>query len=150
MANLLEVVFEGICKNDVVQLLLRLVPNIENIVNVQCTEDIELLGEQGLNIKSLGSTLNIDGNLSVLIELKNMKAGELSLCDVLLRIVKYEGAFDIDFNFDIGKQKNKDVVLVMKSLHNFAKDIAADFKISNFFGGIEPASDKSSRYFSGP
>ena len=147
MTNLLEIVFEGINKGYIIQTLIRLISDAKCIVGVECTENTELMYDGKLNMKALESALNFNGDVSILIKLQDMKAGNAILPSVLLRLVKYDDQFDIDFNFDASELKNLEVTLLMKYLHIYAKEIARDFNIENFFGGMEPASDKSTRYF---
>lgn len=147
MTNLFEVVFERVNKTYVVQILIRLISDAKRIVGVECTEDIALMDDGQLNMESLESVLSFNGDVSILIELDDMKAGNAILPSVLLRLVKYDDQFDVDFNFDADELKNMDVALLMTYLHSYVKDVAKECNVGHFFGGMEPASDKSTRYF---
>lgn len=147
MTNLFEVVFEGVNKTYVVQILTRLISDAKRIIGVECTEDIALMGEGQLDIEALESVLNFNGDVSILIKLQEMKAGNAILPSVLLRLVKYDDQFDVDFNFDADELKNMNVALLMRHLHSYAQEVAGECNVGNFFGGMEPASDKSTRYF---
>ena len=147
MTNIFEVVFERVDKCHVVQVLTRIISGAKCIISVECTENIVLMNEGHLNIKGFESILNFNGDVSILIRLEDMKAGNVTLPSVLLRLVKYNELFDVDFNFDVDELKNTNAALVMSQLHGYAKQISGNFNVWNFFGGMEPAADKNTRYF---
>lgn len=145
MENLFEVVFESVSKDRVVQLLIHLISCASQSIEIECTENIALMVNGRLSVEGLESVLHFNGDLCVLIRLQQMKAGSVVLPKVLLRLVKYGDSYDVDFNFDLSEPKN--VPLSMKYLHMFAIEIAKDFEAKNIFGGMEPASDDNTRYF---
>lgn len=147
MSSLFEVVFENIIKSRVIQLLLFLISCAERVNDVQSSEDIKLFTSGELDEKALESVLNFKGDISVLINLGNMNLGGLVLPRILLRLVKYDDKFDIDFNFDTNELQNMGMTSLVKELHNRAKYIARDYEVATFFGGMEPASDVDTRYF---
>lgn len=146
MSSLLEVVFENVLKTKVTQLLMLLVAT-SRIVNVQCTEDIELMNEGKLDVNSLSSLLSFDGDVSALVSLNDMNIGSITLPSVLLRLVKYGDHYDIDFNFDSEEVEKIDMTALVEELHHHAKRIAGDHSMPEFFCGMEPASDEDTRYF---
>ena len=147
MASLFEVVFENIVKSGVIQLLLFLISCAERVINIQCSENVELSTSGELDEKFLESVLNYDGDISVVINLGNVNFGSLVLPKVLLRLVKYDNQFDIDFNFDTNDLQNMGMTDLAKELHTHTKYIAKEYEVATFFGGIEPASDVDTRYF---
>nr|WP_321442958.1 hypothetical protein [uncultured Cohaesibacter sp.] len=147
MSVLLEVVFENIQKTKVVQLFMLLVMASIRVVNVQCSEDADLMKEDELDVDSLSSLLNFDGDVSVLVGLNDMNIGDVTLPNVLLRLVKYGDCYDIDFNFDTEEVENTDMAELVAELHHHAQQIAAEHCMAEFFCGMEPASDEYTRYF---
>lgn len=147
MSSLLEVVFEGVLKTKVIQLLMLLVTASRRIIDVQCSEDIELMNDGELNLDSLSCLLSFNGDVSALISLDDMSIGSITLPNVLLRLVKYGEHYDIDFNFDSGEIKNIDMAELVTELHHHARWIARDHSMAEFFCGMEPASDEDTRYF---
>lgn len=147
MKNLHEVVFEGVNKSDVSQILNRLVVDAEHIIDVDCTENIALISDGKIDTTSLELILSLNEPLTIFIKLKELKFDDFTLPLVLLRLVKYDGKIDVDFSFDTNKIKNMDVGLLMKYLHSFAKKVASECNVRNFFGGMEPAADEYTRYF---
>lgn len=147
MNNLFEVVFEGIDRNCVVRFLLHFISSSKQIISITCSENVVFMEGGVLNAEGLESVININEDMCVLIKLQDMKASSVLVPDVLLRLVKYGEEFDVDFSFDASKLKNIDEPLITKHLHAFAEEMAKDVKLKNFFGGMEPASDESTRYF---
>jgi hypothetical protein len=82
----------------------------------------------------------------MLVNICNLKVGEIVISSVLVRVLKYEGVFDIDFSFD-----ENDVVLrgqaAVDVLLTYSKEMADKFEVANCFYGVEPASDEDTRFF---
>lgn len=64
-----------------------------------------------------------------------------------LRLFFYDGKYDIDFNFDLLNQVASDQKILIEEVHSYTKKIANKFNITAYFGGLEPAIDKNTRYF---
>lgn len=147
MSSLFEVVFENIVKSNVIRLLTILIEGAGRIDNAQCSEDIKLIAEGKLDITRLISVLNFQGDVTLLINLDDLKIGGVILPRVLLRLVKYGEQYDVDFNFDVNDLEDVRMMYLVTELHVYAKEMARDHDMETFFGGMEPASDESSRYF---
>lgn len=149
MTNLIEVVFEKIDKGCVMQLLSLLILNAKNVTEVQCSEDVELFVNGNISDEAFNRFLDFDGGICALINLQAMKVGDITLPNVLLRLVKYEDLYDIDFNFDPNELESISMMNLVAELHRHVKDIALKYKVGNLYGGLEPASDEDTRYFTG-
>lgn len=147
MSSFFEVVFENVFKRNVGRLLLLLIAGAGRIVNVQCSEDIRLIDSGELDASALNSLLNFQGDVTLSINLSDLKFGGVIIPNALLRLVKYGELYDIDFNFDPDEFKDVARMSLVKQLHDHAKEVAIDSEIDTFFGGMEPASDKDTRYF---
>ena len=149
MMKIFEVVFEDVVRTYVTQLCNKLVTDAERMTGIECTENIPLAMNGRLNLKAMENFLSFNGNASALIKLQSVRIEDVILPSVLLRVVKYGNQFDVDFNFDIDALKNPDTKLWMNYMHDYAKSTAKEFKVRQFFGGMEPAFDVESRYFTG-
>lgn len=147
MSSILEVVFERVTKSCVIQLLSLLIKNVEEISSIQCSEKVELFVNDGLSKEAIDQFLRFDGEIIALFNLKAMKLRDIVLPNVQLRLVKYENEYDIDFNFDCNEIENTSTAVLIDELHAQAKDFACKFDIASFYGGMEPASDEDTRYF---
>ena len=145
--NLYEVVFESVDRNSFPSLLTAIVANSDNIANVDCTEGVVL--PSMLQIRS-GDVMHLfqesaDGCIS--IGLLDVNIGAAILPSLLLRCVKYGTQFDLDFSFELDDSDEGNVVNLMKILQDWIIGLAKDINVKSFFGGMEPASDKETRYF---
>lgn len=147
MSSLFEVVFENVEKSNISQLLMTLVTSAKQIVSTQCSEDIAIIEGGRLSSKILDSALNFEGNLIVLFNLQELKIRGIVLPKVLLRIVKYADQYDIDFSFDESEFKNQNLMSLIPELQSYANELAINYGIRSVFGGMEPASDENTRYF---
>jgi hypothetical protein len=90
--------------------------------------------------------MSFEGEVCVLVNVRNLKIMELIIGSVLVRILKYDGVFDIDLSFD-----ENDVGLrgraVLDALLTYSKEMADKFEVANCFYGVEPASDEDTRFF---
>ena len=147
MSSLIEVVFENIAKRNATQLLMTLITSAKQTVSTQCSEDVAIMDGEKLNTIILNSALNYKDNLTALFNLRELKVGGTVLPKVLLRLVKYADQYDIDFNFDKSGLDNQNLMPLITELQNFANNLATDYDVKNVFGGMEPASDEDTRYF---
>ncbi len=147
MSNLIEVVFENVPKANVSQLFLYLVHSAKHIVSVEISENIELLDEGKLNEQTVESLINFSGDVATLIKLKGINLDGVVLPLVLLRLLKYNDLYDVDFSFDYAELKHVDILKLIKSLHISTSCLAKENGVKNWFSGMEPASDESTRYF---
>ncbi len=147
MSNLFEVVFEDIPKSKVIPLLLSLIASSNRVINTRCSGGISFMDGDKISTSILESVLNFEGDISMLFDLQDMHVGSIDLPKVLLRLVKYTDKYDIDFNFDESEIDNKYIQSLIAELHDCAKKLASDYNIQNFFGGMEPALDEDTRYF---
>jgi hypothetical protein len=147
MSNLIEVVFENVSKVNVSQLLLCLVYSAKCIISADISEDIELLNEGKLKKQAVESLISFSGDITALIKLEEMKINGIVLPLVLLRLVKYNDLYDIDFNFDRAELKHIDMSKLIKALHISTSSLAKENDVKNWFAGMEPASDENTRYF---
>lgn len=132
MSKIVEVVFEDVDKTDVRQFLETILSNSEKIESIECIEDVTFLNDGEL-ANSISELFRVDKDISLLVNLKSMKIGNITLSEILLRLVKYENKYDIDFSFDVEKIASITIELLFNELHLFAKRIVAIYKINSFF-----------------
>ena len=148
MAELLEVVLEDILRSKVCQLLMDLLEHAGQIIEIQCSEPIKLSSKTDISEDEIESFLSLSNDASLIIKLAHLNLAGSIIPSVLLRLVKYNDQFDIDFNFhesDIAEG----ATALMKKLQLYISDLGKEYQVSGWFGGIEPASDEETRYFTG-
>ena len=146
MADLLEVVFEGVSKDKAVGLFMALLSGSLNLSVVSCPEDIKLTDGIELDKSVLNSLVNIE-DLALLINVDTLKLEHINLSNVLIRLTKYEKLFDIDFNIDIDNCRNINKKTFIRELQNVVSKLAGNHQITSYFAGMEPATDEDTRYF---
>lgn len=146
MTELLEVVLENILRPKVYHLLIVLLKNAGKIVDVQCSETLKL-SESGISEGDIDAFINIPNDACLLIKLSDLQIAGTIIPSVLLRLVKYGDQFDIDFNFDESDVKGIGTTALMKKFHAYITELGEGHEVAHWFGGLEPASDEDTRYF---
>ena len=147
MDSIIEVVFENIEKNSVKKILNFFIDRSFAIISVSCSEQLDI-SENNIFISSgLNCFLELNTDASVFIEVKTMILKEIVFPKVLIRIVKYENKYDIDFSFNCSELQNATNLKVVNALHSCALEISCNYDVERIYGGMEPASDASTRFF---
>jgi len=147
MPELLEIVFEGIHRSKVYQVLQELLERAGGIIEVQCSEAIEISEKSGLTEREFGDFVSLSVDASLLINIGELQINKMRIPRVLMRVVKYGDKFDIDFNFEENRVTGMTAIEIMKEAHLFVTEVSEKYQISHWFGGMEPASDDDTRYF---
>jgi len=138
MADYYEIIFEEVNNatvNEFVDFLLS------RAVSVYKVEDVG-----GENIKNEMISYNFPGKSDDFLVMCEFVVGASTLIPLaFLRIFRYEGKIDIEISFDASDIKW--VNRVMCSAKEFSKELPRKFGIKNIYGGMEPASDEDTRYF---
>lgn len=144
MAGLLEVVFEFVDKGSVLPLLSEIINGAESVVSAQCSEMFPVWHDFQIQLNAISEALNFDGGVCVLVNIRNLKILELTISTVLVRVLKYDGMYDVDFSFD-----ENDIGLrgraVLDALLTYSKVMADKFEVASCFYGIEPASNPENK-----
>lgn len=147
MSDLLEVVLENILRSKVCQLLAFLLGHAGQIIEIQCSEPIDISSETDISEDEIESFINLNDDASLIIKLNNLNVAGIIIPSVLLRLVKYDDQYDIDFNFDESDIAGVGTTGLMKKLHVYISDLGKNYQVADWFGGLEPASDEETRYF---
>lgn len=94
------------------------------------------------------SFINLSDDASLIVKLSSLNITGYTIPQVLLRLLKYDGKYDIDFTFDESSLIGFNTKELMEDMYIHILGITKQYQISGFFGGIEPASDEDTRYFS--
>ena len=73
--------------------------------------------------------------------------GVISLRLVWLRVVKYEGKVDVELSFNDVSPIAIDHVML--AAQRYAERLSTKFNMKIFYGGLEPAGDTDTTYFTG-
>ncbi|WP_194868956.1 hypothetical protein [Pseudoalteromonas sp. PPB1] len=147
MAELLEIVIENVMRSHVCQLLTSLLKQAGKVLEVRCSEAIQLSSATDISTDDIASFISLSEDATLYIKLESLCIDGTNIPSVLLRLVKYNSHFDIDFNFDEDDIVSEETTVLMKKLQVYASKLVAGHEVGNWFGGIEPASDENARYF---
>lgn len=146
MNEIFEILFENINKEIVLDLFLDLLSSSDNLLEFTNSEDLHL------NIndkKSLIKSMHEYDNFIFIMKLDCLILGSLSLKKVIVRIVKYLENYDIEVNWEVCNKDRMTFLRAVPELHSEVKKLARKYKVDKFYSGMEPASDKGTRLFTG-
>jgi len=148
MANSYEVVLQQVASGDLFELLRAIEGSSKLLSDLALSEYIGAVSFENLNqglieaIVSSGREICLTGRLHEFSASPN-----ICLPFVLLRVVKYREGVDVEFSFD--DNPLFDIGCVMSSMRIYCNDLLKRFYASELYGGLEPAIDVETRYFTG-
>jgi hypothetical protein len=113
----------------------------ENIPRHQLPALIKELYEGEVDDKTLFDELT--SNQAFYLNFSEFKCSSFTLWKPSIRVIQYEGKFDLELSFDSGKQAG----LTHLKLSVFFSDLAHKYHVEQVYGGFEPASDVDTRIF---
>ncbi|MEO6680177.1 MAG: hypothetical protein ABIO21_22780 [Pseudomonas sp.] len=146
MAGLLEIVFEDVRQDVVLPLLQTVVANADTIVSAECSEDFFVWKDGRIEFDEVSAAIEFDESLSIFINVRSLKVVSVIVDAALVRIVKYQGRFDMDISFDEGDVGLQGVDVV-GGVFAFSTEMANEFEFVSCYFGMEPASDEATRFF---
>lgn len=147
MAELLEVVFEGVSQNVALPLLKKIISDATFVTGAECSEEIIVWRNNHIQWDAVKVAIDYDGDISVLVSVQGWDVSGALIDSALVRLVKYQDVFDIDISFD-EKDPGLCGIDVVETLFLYSRTIVEDFTFDNCYFGVEPASDEASRFFS--
>lgn len=147
MPELLEAVFEDVPNKSIV-LLLEKITSDENMLVKVCFPLVDDTEEDyGLCKKKIDTILHSAEDGAIIFSIKNLKISNIDLGFVVLRIIKYRSMYDLDFSFSADANENMEICAFIEKIQEYMSKLASQYNIRSWFLGMEPASDKSTRYF---
>ncbi|MHA6790231.1 hypothetical protein ACWA6H_21330 [Pseudomonas bijieensis] len=141
-----EVIFEGVPDKVLFALLKVIEGNADTLSDLTVSEPVELLSKSGV-YKELIDDFCIREEDACLSECLGgfHVSPALTLPSVLLRVVKYGGGTDVELSFDGVVTLGVDGVML--DVQRYASNLSRFFGVTKFYGGLEPAIDVETRYF---
>lgn len=148
MKELYEVVLGGVVKDDIIVLLKDLERHSERVDDVTASEVLGIVSCLGLNQSMIAELCRFEGDVCVSAKLYGFDIVSASSdFFVLLRIIKYGGSVDVELCFDDSVFSDVDKVMLL--LQKYLKEISGRVRMKEYYGGVEPAKDLETRYFTG-
>ncbi|MGF6458213.1 hypothetical protein [Pseudomonas frederiksbergensis] len=146
MAGLLEIVFEDVTQEVVLPFLERVVSDAESVVSAECSEDFLVWKNGQMQLDAISVAIEFDEDLSVLVNVQGLRFMGVIVESALIRVVKYQGKFDLDVSFD-----ERDFGLcgvdAVSALFAYSKEVAKEIEFVSCYFGMESASDEATRFF---
>jgi hypothetical protein len=73
--------------------------------------------------------------------------GDLRIENGACRILRYEGKYDVEINWDYDLLDNALARQWIEAVHERAMETARRYRITQYYAGLEPASDAETRFF---
>ena len=142
---LIEIIFKNVAVDEIERLLSDLTSNGQLILNYYHTlKSTDFSWDKEGSLRKLfteGKEFGLFVNLKEL----NKKGVCLPLCGIA--VYKYETEIEVNVNFQLSDLKAIDSEGLTKKLMKLAKTIATDYKIREYYCGIDPAQDLNLRLF---
>jgi hypothetical protein len=142
---LIEMIFSNFSAENVGRLLKKLGLNGKNVLS--CDVVNSPLTINWNSEKSMEEIFGGTEDLAVFVNLKGLKVDGFFLSNCGVAIYKNTNMINIELNFEISELKRYRRGILAESLMKLARSIAADYHITNYFCGIEPAQDVTTRLF---
>ncbi|WP_124419076.1 hypothetical protein [Pseudomonas sp. R2-60-08W] len=146
MKEFYEVVLSGVAKEDLLALLNILKSHSERVAAVTASQKLDIENRLCLDQKIVTGLCGFDGDVCVTAKLYGFDTiSARSDFFVLLRIIKYGKDVNVELCFDDACLI--DVDRVMLALQKYLQGISDKIRLAEFYGGMEPARDLETRYF---
>ncbi|QXI42069.1 hypothetical protein HU734_017605 [Pseudomonas wayambapalatensis] len=148
MAESYEVVLQQVAVRDLLGLLGFLEASSRELMGLVSSESFINVGGGDINKALIEEVIAYKGDVCLAGRLYEfLVSPTISLPCVLLRVVKYSEGVDVELSFNEVPFLNADCV--MRAMRDYSDDLSNRFEFSQFYGGLEPAVDVNTRYFTG-
>lgn len=145
MSNLIELLFEGVAKNQLDSLIGRL-SNGSALKSVIASEspELDLSSWQGRVLEILeGAAPNPS---SVSLNLDGVELGEVAIANPLIQVLMDDGGIDVSLSF-LDYELSCDASDCVDALHHASLELSRVADARHIICGYEPASDHKTRFF---
>lgn len=148
MSESYEIVLQQVAKGELYLLLKFIEMGSQALSGLSVSEDFGGSSPVEINQSLIDAVVAHDGDVCLSEQLHEFKVSQaISLPLVLLRVIKYEDKVDVELSFNDAAPF--DIDRIMLTMQGYSHAISNKFHIKEFYGGLEPASDIDTRYFTG-
>lgn len=143
-----EVVLQQVAKGDLHVLLKYIEMRSQTHSGLAVSEEFRGVGSARVNKDLIDAIVAHEGDVCLTEHLHEFNvSGTIRLPLVFLRVIKYKGEVDVELSFN--DAPSFDIDRVMFAMQRYADELSKKFHINEFYGGLEPAADTDTRYFTG-
>lgn len=148
MANSYEVVLQQVATGDLFELLNAIERSSKLLSDLTLSEYIGAVSVENLNQGLVEAIVSSEREICLTGRLHGFSVSpKVCLPFVLLRVVNYREGVDVELSFD--DNLLFDIDCVMSAVRVYCNKLLNRFYASEFYGGLEPAIDIETRYFTG-
>ncbi|MGC7839028.1 hypothetical protein ACPZMI_11265 [Pseudomonas wayambapalatensis] len=148
MAESYEVVLQQVAVRDLFGLLDFLKASSGGLMGLVSSEGVISVDGGDINKVLIDAVIAYRGGVCLKGRLYEFQVSpKMSLPCVLLRVVKYSEGVDVELSFNEVPFFSADCV--MRAMRDYSSGLSNRFEFSQFYGGLEPAVDTNTRYFTG-
>ena len=141
--GLIEVVLENVRKKDVANLLIEIVSVADDLAEVLGAVGEMPIAKMELDKRTICAAIDLPEDILLLVIMGKLQFGSTSIKDPLLRLVKYEDKYDIDFSFEGDELSNADLL----GIYEAAIQLTTKYYFRSIYLGLEPATDTEGRFY---
>lgn len=142
---LIEIIFRNVPIDEIGQMLKELTANGTEILSYYFTCEVSEVKWD--DCKTISSTFEKNQNFGLFINLKSVEIYPVLLIKCGLCIYKNIENINLEFNFQFSDAPVAFNKITTQQLMEFSKTLAKKYKIEDYYCGIEPAEEKSTRLF---
>ena len=148
MAESYEVVFQQVAVGDLLELLNALEMSSEVLSDLGVSESLGDILLAEIDKKLIDGIVSYEGDICLTGRLYKFNvSNEICLPFVFLRVIKYANGIDVELSFD--DTRLFDIGGLMRVMQIYADGLSKKINMVGFYGGLEPAIDIDTRYFTG-
>ncbi|WP_147310742.1 hypothetical protein [Pseudomonas citronellolis] len=148
MTESYEVVFQQVAVGNLLELLNALEVSSEVLSDLGISESLGNMLLAGGDEKLIDGIVSYEGDICLTGRLYKFNiSDEVCLPFVFLRVIKYAGGIDVELSFD--DTQIFDIGGLMRAMQIYADGLSKRINMVGFYGGLEPAIDIDTRYFTG-
>ncbi|MDF9617971.1 hypothetical protein P5705_09985 [Pseudomonas entomophila] len=148
MSEHYEIILQQVEKSDLHALLKCIETRSQTFSGLAISEEFGGMDSAGINKNLIDAIVAHEGDVCMTEHLHEFNAsGTIRLPLVFLRVIKYKGEVDVELSFN--DAPSLDIDRVMLAMQGYADELSKKFHIKEFYGGLEPAADIDTRYFTG-
>lgn len=148
MSESYEVVLQQVAVGDLYVLLKLIETESQELSGLAVSEDLGGIDPAGINKNLVDAFFAYEGDVCLTERLHEFKVSEtVCLPLVLLRVIKYKGEVDVELSFN--EISSLDIGRIMLAMRGYACALSKKFDIKEYYGGLEPAADIDTRFFTG-
>jgi len=148
MSESYEIVFQHVAAGDLYELLESIGMDSQIFSELAVSEEVAGVRLAGEARNLIDEIVAYNGDICLTAQLHGFRLSEvICLPLVLLRVIKYRDGVDVELSFN--DSPSFDISNIMLAAQRYADVLSKRYHVEEFYGGLEPAADINTRYFTG-